>query len=305
MQHKSDEENMINHKQLLTLKMVADESSYSLAAKKLFITQPAVSLQIKAIEQITGFQIFERCDGELTLTPSGRILYEHANIILNQYETLNDFIRQSQSVKNGTLKIATSTIPGEYILPKLIFEFRKHFPEIIADVEISDSGKVVNYVLNGEYEIGLVGYAPTHRELSVKQLWPERLKLIKPSKMAFEPTSLRQIFEQPHIMRENGSGTRDVIMRYLNANGITTRSFTPAAVLGSTRAVISAVEAGLGLGWVSELAIKELLSSGRIAVLDDRFDIQRHFYLITRKKRTLSPLSDHFIQFIEAVQLSD
>ncbi|MDN5299590.1 MAG: LysR family transcriptional regulator, low CO2-responsive transcriptional regulator [Clostridiales bacterium] len=296
---------MINHKQLLTLKMVAEESSYSLAAKKLFITQPAVSLQIKAIEQITGFQIFERSDGELALTPSGRILYEHANIILNQYDTLNDFIRQSQSVKNGTLKIATSTIPGEYILPKLIYEFRKHFPNILADVEISDSSKVVNYVLNGEYEIGLVGFRPTHRELSVKQLWPERLKLIKPVKLPFEPTSLRQIIEQPLIIREDGSGTRDVVMRYLSDHGISSRSFSPTAVFGSTRAVISAVEAGLGIGWVSELAIKEPLHSGRISVLDERFDILRHFYLITRKKRTLSPLSDHFIQFLEAVQLSE
>ena len=294
---------MINHKQLLTLITVADEGNYSVAARRLNITQPAVSLQIKAIEQLTGFQVFERAEGEFQLTEAGKTVYEHAKIILNQYEMLNDFVRQSLDMKNGTLRIATSTIPGEYILPYHIFAFKKHFPEILTEIEISDSEHVIENVINGEFEIGLVGGMPVHKELDAKILWHENLKLIKPKTFNFQPTNLKQIIEQPHILREQGSGTREIISSYLTQNGLNIKKVKSNLVLGTTRAVLSAVEAGLGLSWVSEHALKDVCSQGKIDVLGSQFDIPRHFYLITKKKRPLSPLSESFIQYIETVEI--
>lgn len=294
---------MINHKQLLTLITVADEGSYSNAAKRLNITQPAVSLQIKAIEQLTGFQIFERFEGEFRLTEQGITIYEHAKIILNQYELMNDFVRQSLDIKNGTLRIATSTIPGEYILPHHIFRFKEHYPNILTEIEISDSSKVIDNVINGEFEIGLVGNLPNHKELNVKKLRHESIKLIKPRAMDFDPISLKQVFEMPHIFREAGSGTREIISSFLNDHKVSVRHVKPTLVLGTTRAVISAVEAGLGLSWVSEYAIKDVCLQEKITIMDSQFDIPRDFYLVTKKKRPLSPLSENFIQYIETISI--
>jgi len=294
---------MIQYSQLKALTTLADEGSFSLAAKVLNITQPAVSLQIKAIEQNTGLKIFKRVGGSVVLTEDGQGIYDHAMIILMQYQNLNDFIATSKNIKSRSLKMIVSTVPGDYILPAYLSEFKKIYPDIMTRVQIEDSQKVIQQVLNGAYDFGIIGHKASHREIDSKLLWQEPLKLIKGVHTTFEYKSLKQTLTLPLVLRERGSGTREVIIQFFKELGINLQESSAMITLGSTQSIINAVSEGLGISWVSEHAIQDALKLNKIEQADAPYDIERNFYLITRKKRAMNPLSEHFIQFIEAVDL--
>ena len=300
---KNKEATMIQYSQLKTLTTLADEGSFSLAAKVLNITQPAVSLQIKAIEQNTGLKIFERIGGTIVLTEDGQVIYDHAMIILEQYQNLNDFIETSKNMKSRSLKMIVSTVPGDYILPAYLSEFKKMYPDIITKVQIEDSQKVIHQVLNGAYDFGIIGHKASHRDIDSKFLWQEHLKLIKGAHTPFKYNSLKQTLTLPLVLRERGSGTREAITDFFKDQGINLQESNTMITLGSTQSIINAVSEGLGISWVSEHAIQDALKLNKIETADAPYDIERNFYLITRKKKKISPLSENFIQFIEAIAL--
>jgi len=296
---------MIQYSQLKALIALADEGSFSAAAKALNITQPAVSLQIKAIEQNTGLKIFERIGGTVVLTDDGHVIYDHAMIILMQYQNLNDFINTSKNIKSRALKMIASTVPGDYILPSYLSEFKKIYPDIMTQVHIEDSKKVLQQVLNGAYDFGIIGSKASHRDLHSKLLWQENLKLIKGVDTAFEFKNLKQVLTLPLVMREKGSGTRETIAHFIKKHDVNLQQSDTMLGMGSTQSIISAVSAGLGVSWVSEHAIQDALDLNKIIVADESYNIKRNFYLITRKKRNLTPLSESFIQFIETIDLKN
>lgn len=290
---------MYNYKQLLAFVTVVDEGGFTPAANKLFITQPAVSWQVKSMEKALDVLLIERSEREIQLTPAGEILYRNAKIIIEQYHILNEDMDRYRNNKSGNIRIAASTIPGEYLLPKLIKLFRQTHSDINTKIYISDSKEVVDKVISGSVCFGITGFKPDHPELEIEPFVEERLKLVCSVDYPIQKLkALNNIIKEPIIMREEGSGTKAVTLDYLSKNGIQMTSQSKNLVFGSTRSSLSAIEAGLGIGWLSEYAIADALKLNQIKIIDDAYDIPRQLYIVTYKKRTLSHGAVTFRSFI-------
>lgn len=290
---------MYNYKQLLAFITVVDEGGFTPAANKLFITQPAVSWQIKSMEKALDVLLIERSEREIQLTPAGEILYRNAKIIIDQYHVLNEDMDRYRNNESGNVRIAASTIPGEYLLSSLIKNFRQTHSDINTKVYISDSKEVVEKVISGSVCFGITGFKPDHPDLEIEPFVEERLKLVCSMDYPIQRLKdLNAIVREPMIMREEGSGTKAVTLDYLKNNGFPVSRSHKNMVFGSTKSSLSAIEAGLGIGWLSEYAISDALKLNHIKIIDDAYDIPRQLYIITYKKRTLSPSAVTFRSFI-------
>ncbi len=283
---------MFNYKQLLAFATIVEEGSFSKAAKKLYITQPAISSQIKAMEKELAVVLIERGERGVILTAAGDILYKNSKIILNQYKVLADTMAQYKSTSTGKIRIAASTIPGEYLLPKYMYDFKKKNSDVKLYLTICDSKCVLEKVQNGEVSLGVIGFMPREVNIEAVPFVEEKLKLICSSSTAFDAyTPLNQY---PHILREEGSGTREVVVKHMEESGFSLENDFDYTVLGSTRSTLTAVEQGLGIAWVSEHAIGDALKLNKVKCAHAKYDIERAFYVITQKNRTLSPLDAAF-----------
>ncbi|MDW7661418.1 MAG: selenium metabolism-associated LysR family transcriptional regulator [Bacillota bacterium] len=290
---------MYNYKQLLAFVTVVDEGGFTPAANKLFITQPAVSWQIKSMEKALDVLLIERSEREVQLTPAGEILYRNAKIIIDQYHVLNEDMDRYRNNESGNVRIAASTIPGEYLLSSLIKNFRQTHSDINTKVYISDSKEVVEKVISGSVCFGITGFKPDHPDLEIEPFVEERLKLV--CSMDYPVQRLKDlsaIVKEPIIMREEGSGTKAVTLDYLKKNGFSMSRNHKNMVFGSTKSSLSAIESGLGIGWLSEYAISDSLKLNHIKTIDDAYDIPRQLYIITYKKRTLSKGAVTFRSYI-------
>lgn len=290
---------MYNYKQLLAFVTVVDEGGFTPAAKKLFITQPAVSWQIKSMEKSLDVLLIERSERDIQLTPAGEILYRNAKIIIDQYHVLGEDMDRYRNNESGNVRIAASTIPGEYLISGLIKHFRQTHSDINTKVYISDSKEVVEKVISGSVCFGITGFKPDHPDLEIEPFVEERLKLVCSIDYPVQKLkNLRSIVKEPLIMREEGSGTKAVTLDYLMKNGFPINRNHNNMVFGSTQSSLSAIESGLGIGWLSEYAISDALKLKHIKIINDAYDIPRQLYIVTYKKRTLSPSAVTFRSFI-------
>ena len=291
---------MIHYKQLRAFVAIVEQGSFSKAAQKLYITQPAISLQIKTLETELGLVLIERRDREIALTPAGLCFFENAKVILNQYHTLNEDLNQFRTEMNTQLRIAASTIPGEYLLPEKIKAFKKIHPDLTISMAIYDSVEVLNQVIKDEFSIGIIGFKPSSQEIQSEIFVTEKLKLVGQSQSETHnfPSTLKELLKKPHILREEGSGTRKTVLEYLKTHGIDLSQINLSVDLGSTKSTLTAVEVGLGLSWISEHALEDALKLNKVKLIEDQFDIERTFYIITRRKKTLNPLAQQFKDYL-------
>lgn len=291
---------MYNYKHLLSFITVVEENSFTSAAGKLFITQPAISWQIKSLEKSIGVQLMERSDRDIQLTPAGELLYHKAKIIIDQYHQMKEEMDSHINSERNLIRLAASTIPGEYILPNIIKAFKDQHAPTRVKIHISDSKAVVHQIINGLASIGVLGSPPNHPDLEVSAFLSESLKLVCSSTFKLDQaTDLEKVLKEPLIMREEGSGTRTATLEHIKST-LPHYKFEPNhLVFGSTKACLSAIEAGLGIGWLSEYAIDDSLKLNRVHIVNETFNIQRQLYIITHKKRTLNETSKTFIDFLK------
>lgn len=290
---------MVNYKQLLAFVTVVDEGGFTAAAKKLFITQPAVSWQIKTMEKALDVLLIERCERDILLTQVGEIFYRNAKIIIDQYKVMGEDIEQFKNNENGNIRIAASTIPGEYLLPSLIKRFKLVHPHINTKLYISDSKDVIEKVISGSVCFGITGIRPMESELESEAFAEDRLKLISAIDYpTIRLKDLSSIAKEPIVMREEGSGTRAVTMAFLKERGCLIEGLYKNTVFGSTKSSLSAIESGLGIGWLSDAAISDALKLNHIRILSDAYDIPRQLYIVTYKNRRLSPSAEALKDFL-------
>lgn len=294
---------MLNFRQLTTFVTVAELGSFTKAAKKLYMTQPAVSWQIKSLENELGLTLLERRDRQVTLTEAGRIFYTDAKRLTNLYEKLMYTIEEYKGLGTGTLKIGASTIPGEYLLPHYIGRFKGLFPDINITLSIGDTKDIIEKLLMDGIHLGVIGARPAEDKLVFRPLMEDELILIAGAQHPWaeaEEIPLEDLMQAKFVFREEGSGTRMVIEQELAARGIPVERLQVEMELGSTRAVITAVAANLGVSFVSRLAVRDALSLGHVREIKVRgLDIKRHIYLALHAQRTLSPLANAFLDFLD------
>jgi len=202
----------------------------------------------------------------------------------------------------GELLIAASTIPGERLLPKALAEFKSLHHDVSAQVVISDSITVIGGVRDGSYEVGLCGLPPEGKDLDYLKVADDEIVLIAFPSHRFagrDSVAVKELAEEPFIFREETSGTQRNVAKMLGSAGLNVKALIPGMVLGTTEAVVSAVEAGLGIAFVSSLAVKRSLALGLVKQVPvSGLKLGRDFYCIYRKDRGPSRLLDEFIAFI-------
>lgn len=283
---------------------VAETKSFSKTSEIIHLTQPAVSLQIQALEEIYETKLFDRSSSFINLTPSGEILYKYAKDILNLYAEAEKEIGKITGLIKGSITIGASTTIGNYVLPTLIADFRKKHPKIKINVFIGNTKRIVDLLNSGGVDIGLVEGETLKHKMKTDPIITDELTFIVPP---FHPwakkkvVSILEVTKEPFILREEGSGTRQMIEKYLSSHGINTGDMRIALVLGSTESIKEAVESGMGISIVSKWAARKEVKYGSLKLITPKEEkILRNFSLIRQKSAVLSHAVDEFLAYLRA-----
>ena len=286
---------------------VVELKSFSKAALAVHLSQPTVSGHIKDLEQHYRCILIERMARQAVPTPSGKILYRYARQLLELRDEVENTMAAYHGRHSGVLPIGGSTIPGNYLLPAIIGTFKQAYPHVRIQLVIGDSRDIIEKVLNGEVEAGLVGAHDDEPNLGYTPVVADVMRLVVPSTHKWHPRPAVHVDElrmEPLIVREAGSGTRKAFEQGLNKIGRQLDDFNIMAEIGSTTAVLQAIKSGMGISIMSMLAIKEDQRRSRLGALDiEGLVLERAFYLIQDKRRTPSPLArvfkDHLLESLK------
>ncbi len=289
--------------QLRVFCAVVENKSFSKASEAVFLSQPTVSLQIKALEQELGTILLDRQGREVSITGSGKLVYGYARKILQLADEAEQAIAQLKGLIRGEIIIGASTIPGEYILPRLLADFKATYPGIEINLVIGDTKEIIHKVLDNEVEIGFVGQRERSEKLVFHGFSTEKLVLIAPVNSPLSKHSqitVEELKKAPLILRESGSGTRGTVERRLRELGVKEADLNIAMRVGSTAAVKKAVESGAGVSIISERAVENEIKLGllkKIAIKD--LKLQREFFIVYRRGRSHSPATKALLKFLE------
>lgn len=292
----------MNFKQLEAFLWVAELQSFTKAARQLYMSQPAVSFQIKALEEDLQVSLFQRGDKKVILTEAGRLLYPEAKQMLRHYHKIKAGLDDLKGLKTGHLVVGAGTIPGEYLLPLLIGGFKEKYPGIQITLKVAGSGQVGRWVREREIDMGITG-APVEGEGIECVPWlQDQLVLIVPPThpwASINAVKVSDLKNESMIMREQGSGTRRTLEQKLAEHNISLEKIPQGMELGSTRAVITAVEAGLGISIVSRCAVREALELGRVREVQVvGLDLSRYLYQVRHSQGMGGFAIEAFTEFI-------
>ena len=290
---------------LVVFRAVAEQLSFRKAAEELYLTQPAVSLQIKALEEDVGVQLFDRSGAHITMTPAGRVLLEYAaqvNALLVQAERE---IAALSGEHAGQLALGASTTIAQYVLPRLLGEFCRDHPRVHPTLVSGNTEHIVEALEKQKISLGLIEGPARSREVKTEPFLEDELVLIASNAHEWsERTSVgcSELASIPLLMRERGSGTRHVIELALERQGVKRSSLHIVMELNSTEAIKSAVEAGLGVGFVSRWAIaKDLRLGNNFKIVEvEGLTIRRQFLVACATGPEPQGLALEFRRFIVA-----
>jgi len=293
----------IDFRHLESFCRVADLKNFSKAADDLLLTQPTISGHILILEHSLSLRLFDRTGREARLTRAGKILYQYASKILaTRKEALNALSEFSQGIR-GELSVGASTLPGEYLLPRLMGEFKKDYPNITISLRIADTKEIVQYVLQGDVEFGMTGGRLNHPSLYYDLFGEDEIIVIGPfnhGSSGKRRIDLDRVLREPWIIREEGSGTQMTVEKALRKKGISLRQFNVVMEMGSASSLKEGVKAGLGLAFVSRKVVEEELKSDSLSCVEVEGleSISRPVYTVFHLGRTLSPIGERFLRFI-------
>ncbi len=277
--------------------------SFSAVAKKLFISQPAVSFQIQKLEHDLGVRLINRNQKKLSLTDAGRRLLEFATSVDGEEASLLNDLGHLRDDVGGELLIAASTTPGEFILPIFVGEFLNQHPLVKARIAIEDSTAVISGVKNGSYELGFCGSVPPKGQgfESFKMAQDEIVLVVFPEHpfARKKHVTFTELEDETLIFREPTSGTQKSLEALMAKAGLNISRLKPRLTLGSSQAIISAIEAQAGIAFVSNLSIKRNLELGTVRQISlSDITLKRDFHCIFYTERLATRLVQEFITFI-------
>ncbi|MCL2678990.1 MAG: LysR family transcriptional regulator [Dehalococcoidia bacterium] len=288
---------------LKTYLELAKLGSFSAVAKKFSVSQPAISFQIQKLEHDLGLRLINRNHKKFSLTEAGRRLLEFAKAVDGEETSLLRDLGHLRAEVGGELSIAASTTPGEYILPPLLGEFLNRNPAVTAGVAVVDSTAVISGVKEGAYEVGFCGTVPPKGQgLESFRIAEDEIVLVVSPAHPFarrKQVDFVELAEEPLIVREPTSGTQKSIEVLLSEAGLNTGSLRSRLVLGSSHAILSAVEAHAGIAFVSGLAARKSLELGTVRQLTVReIRLKRDFFCIFYTERLATRLTHEFVDFM-------
>ncbi|WP_240377607.1 selenium metabolism-associated LysR family transcriptional regulator [Bacillus piscicola] len=288
----------MNIRKLETFILLVEKQSFSEAAARLNCSQPAVSRQMKSLEKDLNVVLIDRHAAGISPTPAGRFLYQTAKDILQLWHKAEADIQRYQDTLSGNLMIGTSTIPGTYLLPRWIRSFRTLYPHVAVSIEIGDSKQMIEKLQNEQVDVAIVGAEPAEDTVLSKAIASDTLVVIAPNEhplCEFTKESWNRLQEYDFVLREEGSGTRKVMERYLQQHDISLSQLRAVLHVGSTEALIAAVEEGVGISVVSNLAAIPAAKAERIKIIDEFAGFERTFYLAALRKKESNPIIKEFL----------
>jgi DNA-binding transcriptional LysR family regulator len=284
-------------RQLAAFCAVVEKKSFSQAAERLGVTQPAVSLQIRALEKRLGTQLLDRSGRRVEPTESGLRLYRNAQRMLAVEEQLLDELSQEDRI-GGRFELGASTGPGGSVVPLVLGELQRTHPDISVALTVSDTHRIVELVADRALELGVVGFARRHRAVTFEVLFRDEVVLATPPGHAFSgrTVSLDELRTETLILMQEGAGVREAIEDELRGAGVRLKDFDVRLELGLQESVRSAVEAGFGVTFISRSAIEAGLAAGTLAEARvEGLEPSREIFLARASGRTLTRAAQAFI----------
>jgi DNA-binding transcriptional LysR family regulator len=283
---------------------VARAHSFRRAADALHLSQPALSQHVRELEKEFGARLFDRGGRGIALTEAGRLVEEHGHRLFATLASAREAVGELTGLKRGRLLIGASTTPGIYIVPPAMATFRRRYPGIDLGLRIANSTAIETLVRANELDLGVVGghrLAPGEECLAAGLL-DELVLVVPPGHRWAERSAIppAQLAEEPLLMREQGSATRELTERRLEHAGLRVRQ---GMELGHIEAIKQGVMAGLGVALLSVHAIRGEVAAGRLCTLRLRgLEFRRHFHVIHHEARTLSPSASAFVALVGAAR---
>jgi DNA-binding transcriptional LysR family regulator len=291
----------MNTRQLAAFCAVVERKSFSQAAERLGVTQPAVSLQIRSLEQRLGRQLLDRSGRRVEPTEAGLRLYASAQRLLQlEEQLLEELASDDEGIVDGTLELGASTGPGGSVVPVLLCEFQARYPDVRVRLTVSDTQTIVDQVADRALELGIVGAGRRHRGVTFEPFFRDEVVLAVPASHPFagKTVSLEELRTEPLIVMQEGAGVRQVIEDELRKAGARLRDLDVQLELGLQESVRSAVLAGHGITFISRLAIESDLATGVIATARVRgLDPVREILLARASGRSETRAARAFVAF--------
>ncbi len=279
---------------------VAKQLSFTKAAEALFMTQPAVTFQVKQLEEHFNTRLFERGHGRNTLTPAGQLVLEYAEKILALSAELDLRLKEMTGEVGGLLLVGASTTIAEFLLPQVLGDFKSKYPKVQPRLTVANSETVENRVAEHTLDIGFIE-APSHRDSVVTDVCceDELQAVCAPSHplARLKSATPRQLLQYPFISREAGSGTREVIDQYLHKSGVVPDALNVVMELGSPEALKGLVATGLGFTILSRVAVAKETRLGQLVRVPLAPRLLRDFSVVYPKEKFRSRLINTFVQF--------
>ena len=279
---------------------VARLLSFTKAADELHMTQPAVTFQVRQLEEQFNTRLFDRTHNRISLTEAGHRVFESAGQIFQLYAEMDNSVRELTGDISGVLILGASTTIAEYMLPVLLGDFKQKFPDVVIRLKVANTDGIVSQVENNMIDLGVVEAPVSNKNLVVEKCRMDELVLIVPPSHELakqDVVSLEEVMKYPFICREEGSGTREVMIESMHAAGINNADLSVSMELGSLEAIKGAVEAGMGVSVLSSATIEKELKLGSLVALKLDPPLTRPFSFVHQKQKFRVRAMDELLNF--------
>jgi len=292
-------------RQLQCFSAVAKNLSYTKAAEELHLTQPAVSMQIRQLEQQAGLALTEQFGKQVHLTEAGTEVYRYARSILQQVDEMDDVLDKLKGFAGGRLKIAAIS-SANYFAPKLLGTFHQQFPDVSVSMDVTNQKAVLRQVIDNDVDMAIMGQPPRDSHVEAIAFMDNPLIVVAPPDHRLakrKRIAQKELEKEIFLTREPGSGTRGAMERFFKLQKL---KLTTGMAMGSLSSIKQGVQAGLGLGLLPRGAVRVELQLGHLVELKVKgLPIQRHWYVVLHKGKRLSLAAEEFKSLLinEAVDL--
>lgn len=294
---------MLNLSEMQVFAVAAETENFSEAARRLHLSQPAVSQQIHSLERYLGIQLFRRSGRSVTLTDAGRIMLPMARELLDLSHRIEGTMRSLEERVVGHLVVGCTTTAGKYVLPFVSAAFSQYHPGVRVTITMCTDASIVEPLLAQEVHLGVSNVKVVHRDLECQPFFTDHVVLVVPADHPFAHRSSVQpaeLLDQPFILREETSSTQRIVREGLAEHGIRTDQLDVMMVVGNTEAIETTVEHGLGIAFISRLAARHGIELDRIVEIPvEGLSLERPLYVVRNARSAKTPAQTHFWDFIQ------
>ena len=288
----------VTFRQLKVFEAVARNLSYTRAAKELYLSQPAVSMQVKQLEDSAGLPLLEQIGKKVFLTEAGQEMRHYARSVANELQEVGEIMKRLKGLESGRLEVTVATTANAFAT-RMLSKFNKMYEGSTVRLDVTNRESLLQQLADNEKDIAIMGRPPEDADLVIEPFADNPLVVVAAPDhplVSKQPIPLYMLQDQTFVVREKGSGTRTAMERFFEEHNL---SITSSMEMNENEAIKQAVQAGMGLGVVSTHTIELELETNRLVILDvEDFPIMRHWYLVHRKEKRLSPITQAFKDFV-------